>query len=316
MLPIALTPGDPLGIGPEVTLRALSDCDVIAEPVVLVGDWAALDRANHQLDALLPLTPVDRFTPSSQGIAVYDPGATPGLPVEAGSIQAAVRAIQSDQAAALVTGPIHKQKLAEQGFAFAGHTGYLGHLCGVANPVMAFVGGTIRVALVTTHVPLRQVAEHISLERVLHTLVVCDRALRTDLGLSNPRLLVCGLNPHAGDGGLLGHEEREVIGPACDNARALGIRAEGPMGAEEAFYQAQQGQGELVVAMYHDQGLAPLKRIDFGQCVNWTLGLPIVRTSVDHGTAYNLAGTGRARASSMSHALRLAWNLVRQRTCP
>jgi 4-hydroxythreonine-4-phosphate dehydrogenase len=218
----------------------------------------------------------------------------------------ATQACLDGRADALVTGPIHKARLHAAGFEYPGHTDFLGHLCGVENPVMGFVGGSLRVCLVTVHLPLSQVAQAITASRVLYTLQVANQALKDSLGIERPRLLVCGLNPHAGDQGLLGREEIEQIQPACAHAQAMGLRVEGPVSAEAAFRMMLAGQADMVVAMYHDQGLAPLKLVDFGRSVNWTMGLPIVRTSVDHGTADNIAGQGIADPSSMLAAIELA----------
>ncbi|MEZ4323337.1 MAG: 4-hydroxythreonine-4-phosphate dehydrogenase PdxA [Myxococcota bacterium] len=284
---IVVTPGDPSGIGPEVAVRALAEhpCDA-----VLVGDEASirpwLDR--HRLD-----------------LEVVEPT---GLePIEVRALRWAVDACLEGRAGAMVTGPIHKARLAAQGFTWPGHTGFLGHLCGVPEPVMAFVGGRVRVALVTVHLPLRAVPDALSIEAVVHTLRVANHAL-TQLGIQKPVLAVCGLNPHAGDEGLLGREELDIIGPAIERARAFHIDAHGPMSAEKAFLPATQA--DMIVAMYHDQGLVPLKALDFGKTVNWTLGLPIIRTSVDHGTAYDLVGTGRADPRSMKAAIAWAERLM------
>lgn len=298
--PLVVTPGDPRGIGPEVAVRALRalGCDA-----VLVGepDAVAAFGVHRRVETIVP----------GEGLRVLDPGGDPAEPVEVRALRVAVAACRQGRARALVTGPIHKARLAARGFRHPGHTEFLAELCGVADPVMAFVGGSVRVALVTVHLPLRAVADAVTRPRVLHTLRLADQALRTQLGLARPRLLVCGLNPHAGDGGVLGTEEIEVIGPAVADARAEGIDATGPVSAETAF--GQPGAADMVVAMYHDQGLVPLKRVDFGRSVNWTLGLPIVRTSVDHGTADELVGTGRARPDSMIAAIELALALTAPR---
>jgi len=271
---------------------------------VLIGDVAALRRADRSVRE------VGSFAEAAEmgGLVAMEP--PPGdEPVEVRALRFSVAACLDGRGRALVTGPIHKARLAARGFVHHGHTEFLGELCGVEHPVMAFVGGGVRVALVTVHIPLSAVPAAVTFDAVLHTLRTADRALRTQLGLAAPRLAVCGLNPHAGDGGVLGREELEVIGPACDAARAEGIDARGPVSAETAFLDP--ASSDLVVAMYHDQGLVPLKRVDFGRSVNWTLGLPIVRTSVDHGTADDLVGTGRARSDSMEAALRLALDLTR-----
>jgi 4-hydroxythreonine-4-phosphate dehydrogenase len=304
---LVLTPG--MGIGPEVTLRALA-ADGWGD-VVLVGRRAALDAANVALG--LPLAPVAAVdADAGGGIPVLDPGDT-REPAEVAAIRLAAEACLSGRASALVTGPIHKARLVERGFAFRGHTDFLGALCGVEREVMAFIGGELRVALVTTHIPLMAVGDALDRADIARATRVAARALRDDLGLPAPRVAVCGLNPHAGEGGLLGREELDIIGPACDDLRAEGLAVAGPVSAETAFLQARLGEVDLIVAMYHDQGLAPLKAVDFGRSVNWTLGLPIVRTSVDHGTADALVGTGRADPASMRAALGLAREIAARR---
>jgi 4-hydroxythreonine-4-phosphate dehydrogenase len=293
---IVVTPGDPAGIGPEVTAKALAarppDEAVTVIGAASVADW--LER--YEVD--VPLV-----VPSSAHEAV-----------EVAAIREAVRRCLAGEARALVTGPIHKARLAGQGFRFPGHTDFLGELCGVPRPVMAFVGGRVRVALVTVHLPLREVAAALTEERVVDTVRVAHRALVHQLGLHEPKLLVCGLNPHAGDEGLLGREDLDVVAPAVERCRAEGIDAVGPVSAETAFRQALNGDGDMVVATYHDQGLAPLKALEAlagTGSVNWTLGLPIVRTSVDHGTADDIAGLGVADARSMMAAIDLAQQLAR-----
>ncbi len=311
-LPLVITPGDRLGIGPEVTAEALLEWHT---SVIVIGDAHAFGRAADAVGLAWHLG-------GGVGIMVIDPG-DELEPVEVAAVRAAVEICRSGRGRALVTGPIHKARLAARGFPYPGHTDFLGHLCGVENPVMAFVGGAVRVALVTVHLPLREVADAVTTERVLHTIRTADGALRGQLGLSTPRLAVCGLNPHAGDGGLLGHEDASVIAPAVAAAHAIGIEARGPVSSESAFRMAVAGTVDLVVAMYHDQGLAPLKSLDVrrgphagtdgppvSSSVNWTLGLPIVRTSVDHGTADDIAGQGLADPSSMRAALALAHQLA------
>ncbi len=289
MRPLVLTPGCPLGIGPEVAARALAEVDV--GPVLVLGD----------IDAFRASSGVESSRVTMRGPALSRPA------VEWAALEEAVGLCLRGEARGLVTGPIHKARLAARGFAFHGHTDFLGALAGVDAPVMAFVGGGLRVALVTVHEPLARVPGLVTTERVLATLRVVQRDMRAFLGIASPRLAVCGLNPHAGEGGLLGREEIEQIGPAVVAARAEGIDARGPVSAEEAFMHPETS--DLVLAMYHDQGLVALKRVDFGRTVNWTMGLPFVRTSVDHGTADALVGTGLARADSMVAALRLAHQL-------
>jgi 4-hydroxythreonine-4-phosphate dehydrogenase len=300
--PLLLTPGDPAGIGPEVAAKALLAWR--GRPVALVGDAAAVEAWATRVG--LPVRRADHL--GEGGIVVVEP---PGdEPVEVRALRWAVARCLAGEAAGLVTGPIHKARLAARGFHHAGHTDFLGELCGVPDPVMAFVGGKLRVALVTVHLPLAHVPEAVTTPRVLHTIRLAADALVRQLRLPRPRVLVCGLNPHAGDDGLLGTEDRDVVAPAVAAARADGIDAVGPISAEAAFRAAMAGDGDLVVAMYHDQGLAPLKAVDFGRSVNWTLGLPIVRTSVDHGTADDIAGKGLADPSSMLAALALADELA------
>ena len=326
MRPLIVTPGDPRGIGPEVTAKALAQRRDV--PVVVVGDHAAFAA-----QAVISGLPCERVSSIDRALArlateavggesacpvlgdavqVVDPG-DDAEPVEVAAIRLATAACLQGRAAGLVTGPIHKARLVARGFAYKGHTDFLGHLCGTPDPVMAFTGGSLMVALVTVHVPIRAVSDALTTAKVLHVVRAADHALRTDLGLVRPRLAVCGLNPHAGEDGLLGTEDAAVVAPAVEAARALGIEAFGPVSAETAFRMAASGRADLVVAMYHDQGLAPLKLVEFGRSVNWTLGLPIVRTSVDHGTADDIAGKGIADPSSMLAALDLARRLTTAR---
>jgi 4-hydroxythreonine-4-phosphate dehydrogenase len=309
--PLVATPGDPAGIGPEVTIRALATWPRRGHRrVVVLGAARPVREAARAIGwSIAEAGTLDEALDDPRDVVLVEP--TGDEPVEVAAIRGAVGACLAGRAGALVTGPIHKARLAARGFPFPDHTSFLGALCGVPEPVMAFVGGSLRVALVTVHLPLAAVPAAITRERVAHTIRVADAALRGPLGLATPRLLVCGLNPHAGDAGLLGHEEQDAIGPAVAEARANGLDARGPMSAEAAFLGATRGEGDLVVAMYHDQGLAPLKAVDFGRSVNWTLGLPFVRTSVDHGTADDLVGTGRADPASFTAALDLADRLAR-----
>lgn len=310
MKPLILTPGDPAGIGPEIALKAISRRVPSTRPVVLAGSLEALQRARPWAPGAPALRPIGSLAQADGPGCVWDPGDAVE-PVEVAAIRGAVGACLDGTAAGLVTGPIHKARLSARGFAYPGHTDFLGRLCGVERPVMAFVGGQIRVALVTVHLPLRAVADAITAEGVAHTVRTAHDALVRWEGLADPRLVVCGLNPHAGDGGLLGHEEQAIIGPAVEGCVADGLRVVGPISAEAAFRQAADGEADLVVAMYHDQGLAPLKLVDFGKSVNWTLGLPMLRTSVDHGTADDIAGQGIADPQSLEAALGLAERIAR-----
>ncbi|MEL6342586.1 MAG: 4-hydroxythreonine-4-phosphate dehydrogenase PdxA [Myxococcota bacterium] len=296
--PIVITHG--MGIGPEITRAALAQ-QPPSRPVVLMG------RSLSGVPAIASLSDVP-----TRGVVQMTPSDAEE-PVEVAAIRAAAAACLAGDAVAMVTGPIHKKKLANQGFTFMGHTDFLGELCGVDEPVMAFVGGELKVALVTTHMPLMAVGRALTVERIRRVVRLAHQALARDLGMAAPRLAVCGLNPHAGEDGLLGCEELEIIGPACDAIRADGLPIRGPVSAETAFLEARLGRVDLIVAMYHDQGLAPLKLVDFGRSVNWTLGLPIIRTSVDHGTADHLVGTGEADPASMMAAVRLAMQVADRR---
>lgn len=309
-LPIVVTPGDPLGIGPEVVGRVLSL--PTPAPVVVIGAADPVRRWSSR-----PLVALDRVEDGRElpdgAIGVVDPGDEDRDPVEVRSIRLGVDACLRGAARALVTGAIHKAKLAARGFAHPGHTEFVAMLCGVERPVMAFVGGPVRVSLATVHLPVRDVAARLSTELVLHTIRASAAALAGPLGLGPPnaRIAVCGLNPHAGDGGLLGHEDGDIVAPAVRAAVAEGIDAYGPISAEAAFRAVVRGEAAWVVAMYHDQGLAPLKALewaapDTARSVNWTLGLPIVRVGVDHGTAYDIAGKGIADLGSARAALAFA----------
>jgi len=213
----------------------------------------------------------------------------------------------------MVTAPVHKGVINDAGVPFTGHTEYLAQATGARCPVMMLVGGGLRVALATTHLPLAAVSAAITSERLAGVLTVLAADLRTKFGIATPRILVCGLNPHAGEGGHLGREERDVIEPTLLRLRAAGLQLTGPVPADTAFLPERLAGHDAVLAMYHDQGLPVLKRAAFGAGVNVTLGLPIVRTSVDHGTALDLAGTGRGDPGSLLAAAQLAVELGRRR---
>ena len=290
MKPLVITPGDSRGIGPEVVAKALA-CTEVSRPIVIMGDAAAMQSAADRWGALPP------------DVELLDTTGHREFP-EVVAIRQATEWCQSGRAAALMTGPINKEKLVRDGFQFTGHTDFLGHLCGVESPVMAFVGKRLNVSLVTVHCALKEVPGRLNTEQIVHVLKETRRAFGRYGENASPTLLVCGLNPHAGDGGVLGREELELIGPAI---QASGLQdAVGPISAEAAFTRAMKKAGQVVVAMYHDQGLAPLKAVEFGQCVNWTIGLPIIRTSVDHGTAYDLFGKGQADPGSAIAAIKWA----------
>ncbi len=319
---ILVTSGEPAGIGPDLCL-ALAERDwpcrllIAADPEVM-----AARRAELGLKVDLETVTVEAARPHRRGrLQILAHRAA--VPVVAGRLDAAnagyvldllrsaVAGCQSGRFAAMVTAPVQKSVINDGGVPFTGHTEFLAELTGAARPVMLLVAGKLRVALATTHLPLRAVADAITERDLLATLRVLATGLRERFGLVRPRILVLGLNPHAGESGHLGREEIEIIGPAIARAAAEGIAARGPLPADTAFTPRQLTDADAVLAMYHDQGLPVLKYAGFGHAVNVTLGLPIVRTSVDHGTALDLAGTGRADPGSLIAALELALACVR-----
>jgi 4-hydroxythreonine-4-phosphate dehydrogenase len=324
---IAVTMGDPCGIGPEIIVKALAWPEVraVCRPLVL-GDEGALRRALTITGA--PLTIMTCEKPPTDVppdcLPVFPLSTLPlkemmfGAPtVASGSAMAdyivqAARLCLSGEVAAMATAPINKEALNRAGIHHPGHTELLGELTGTTDFVMMLAGDKLRVALVTIHEALADVPRLVTTEKILATIRIThydlDRYFR-----KNPRIAVLALNPHCGEGGMFGREETEIIAPAIALARAEGIDVSGPYSADTLFHFAVQGEYDAVVCMYHDQGLIPLKLLHFDDGVNVTLGLPIIRTSVDHGTAYNLAGTGRASDASMAAAIRMAAEMARVR---
>jgi 4-hydroxythreonine-4-phosphate dehydrogenase len=323
---VAITMGEPAGVGPEVIARGLADPRLreACDPVVL-GHTELLDRAARAQrldvrfsDAAGPRRGGDAI-PVLHGRLFEAAVVTPGKPVgETGRavirwIEEAVRLALAGSVAAIATGPIDKAVLHREGFGFPGHTEFLGSLCGVARPVMMLASPRLRVVLATIHARLAEVPARLAEADLPGLIRITHQALRRDFGIPSPRLAVAALNPHGGESGLFGDEEGRLIRPAVEAARAEGIGVEGPLPADTLFFHAIGGAYDAVVCMYHDQGLIPLKMDGFMEAVNVTLGLPIVRTSVDHGTAYDLAGTGRADPSSLVQAVRMAAALAAQR---
>jgi len=319
---IAVTMGDPAGVGPEVIVRALANPEIsgLCRSLVL-GDPAAMDRA-------LTITgePLSLELAAGRGVPVDLPDGVIylrslsdlsdadiefGRPSrEAGDavfryIKEAVSLCLAGEASAMATAPISKEALNRAGHKYPGHTELLAELTGAGDFVMMLAGDRLRVSLVTIHEALAAVPGLVTFDRVLSTIRITNRDINRYFK-KNPRLAVLALNPHCGEGGLFGKEEECVIKPAVDAARKEGIDAVGPLSADTLFHFAANGEYDAVVCMYHDQGLIPLKLLHFDDGVNVTLGLPIIRTSVDHGTAYNLAGTGTASAASMIAAIRMA----------
>jgi len=302
---IAVTLGDPAGVGPEIVARLCSDPATRERAeLVVVGQRGLLDRGAAACGLPAPKVELKETGPAL-AVALGRPGADSGR-LAGAFVEEALRLVQAGRALALATAPLSKEALAAAGYPDTGHTTLLARLTRTPRPVMMLAGDKLKVVLVTIHKALREVPGLLTREGVAHTARVTDAALRRYWGLAAPRLAVCGLNPHAGEGGLFGDEEARIIAPAVAALKAAGVAAEGPLPSDTVFWRAVQGQFDAVVCMYHDQGLIPLKLLHFEDAVNVTLGLPVIRTSVDHGTAYDLAGTGKANPASMIAAVKLA----------
>lgn len=329
---IAITCGEPAGIGPEIAIRAAWALRADVRPV-LIGDAAMLAILAGEIDpairtaatsvqavrhAGLPDFPPHLLTVIDSPVAAW---VTPGvLDPKNGMhvLQLLDIAIEGTQAGwfdAIVTAPLQKSTINDAGVAFTGHTEYLAQKTGTAQVVMMLAGGDLRVALATTHLPLKEVPAAISFDGLSRTLAILHDDLRDKFGIAAPRILVTGLNPHAGEGGYLGREEIEVITPVLQAAQRQGMQVRGPYPADTLFQPKYLKDADCVLAMYHDQGLPVLKHASFGRGVNITLGLPLIRTSVDHGTALDLAarGIGHADAGSMQEALKVAAHMVAAR---
>ena len=293
---IALTSGEPAGIGPELCVRVARA--VRAAELVVIGDRSLLGGAPR-----IEHVPLAR--PATPG--KLDPG---NARYVLAILERAIRGCMQGEFAAMVTAPVQKSVINDAGIAFTGHTEYLAEHAGAEHVVMMLAGGGLRVALATTHLPLAEVSRAITALSLGKTLQVLDADLRRRFRIARPRILVAGLNPHGGESGHLGHEDMEIIAPAIAAARQAGIDASGPLPADTLFVPERLQDADAVLAMYHDQGLPVLKYASFGRGVNITLGLPFVRTSVDHGTALELAGTGRADDGSLREALELAIELA------
>ena len=323
--PLALTLGDPAGIGPDITLLAfaarngeaippfvlLGDADVLAAraealglSVPIVSVATAREAADRFAEAL-PVLPIDVAAPVTAGRP--DIAAMPAVKQ---SIERAVDLVRKGEARAVVTNPVSKSLLYQAGFTFPGHTEYLADLAGgdagPPLPVMMLVAGPFKVVPITIHIPLKDVPHALTRELILETIKITNEDLRRFFGYVRPRLAVSGLNPHAGEDGSLGTEEIDIIAPAIAAARAEGIDVTGPYPADTLFHAAARERYDAALCMYHDQALVPFKTLAFEEGVNVTLGLPFVRTSPDHGTAFDIAGTGQANPRSLIEALRLA----------
>jgi len=296
-LPILITIGEPSGIGPEIALAAFDELGgrIGDHPLKLVGDATVF--ATHQTS----LIATDAKVNATQGKP--DPKNAAAV-IEA--IELAVKACLAGEAAAMVTAPIHKAVLKEAGFPYPGHTEFLGFLTGAPRAVMMLASEKLRVVPLTIHTPLAQVPGAISGDAILETAEIILRSLTRDFGIAEPRLAVAGLNPHAGEDGMLGMEEKNLIGPAVQLLKARGHRVTGPLSADTLFHDEARKNYDAVLTMYHDQGLIPIKTLSFWDGVNVTLGLPLVRTSPDHGTAFDIAGKGKADHRSMIAAIHMA----------
>lgn len=323
---IAITMGDPAGIGPEIIIKALSDDTIRGMARFLIfGDANIIHREAKSLDFKIPLIPIPgvaeaAFPPNAVEIinlTTLNPSFEYGRPT-AVSGDAAFRYIKNaalsaikGEVDAVVTAPISKEALKMAGHRYPGHTEILAELCNINDYVMMLAGPHLRVVLCTIHVQYTQVPALLSKDLIFKTIRITHESLTKYLG-KKPRITVASLNPHAGEGGMFGNEEVKFIKPAVQEASSKGMNVSGPYPADTLFYQASKGDYDVVVCMYHDQGLIPLKLLDFETGVNVTLGLPIIRTSVDHGTAFGIAGKGVANPSSMIEAIRMAVEIAKR----
>ena len=324
---IGITMGDPTGIGPEIIVKALSmeePCQA-CRPIVF-GDKQVLLEAIRREGVPVRIKVIDKIPEGG-----YQPGEIflfPSSRLEANSlsfgkpdrkcgeamvgyVKEAVRWLKRAKIDAITTCPINKQAMNKAGHPFSGHTELLAHLTQVSSVAMMFLGSKWKVVLVTTHLPLKEVSKWITRDRILTTIRLTGEGLRRYFGVSQPRLAILGLNPHCGEEGLLGEEEKDEIIPAIEEAKTLGIKVEGPFPADSFFDISNLRNFDAVIAMYHDQGLIPIKIFDFKESVNFTLGLPFVRTSVGHGTGYDIAGKGLADPANLIKAVVTAANLLK-----
>lgn len=335
MKPLAVSMGDPAGIGPELAVCAWAERRDLP-PFFFVGDGGALVRAAQRIGVEPPklrvVASAAEIAPNDESLAVFDtPLAveeTPGEPdpVSADTIIACIErgvaAVREGAASGLVTLPIAKAVLHTTDFGFPGHTEFIAHLTkddpwsGARGPVMMLSGPSLKVALATIHIPLSRVPDELTRERIMQVGRVLGEALTRDFGIAKPRIALCGLNPHAGERGNIGLEEIEIIDPAAAALRAEGWDVSDARSADALFSENARKKYDAVIALYHDQGLIPIKTLHFWDAVNVTLGLPIIRTSPDHGTGFDIAGKGLARADSFRAALKLAWEMAERRARP
>jgi len=314
---IAVTLGDPAGVGVEVTLKALQDRELQQSARWLILGDAATLRAGERVTGV-------RLNDLGPNVAFKDCGQLEATAeIEFGALRAeygkaaaayvreATLMCLNGKADAMVTAPLNKEAVTLSGMHFTGHTEYIAELCGAKNSRMLLAGRKLSVVHVSTHTSLRN-ACNLDVDRIIHTIELGNEAMKL-LGIAQPRIAVCGLNPHAGEHGLFGSEDAEFIVPAVEACRARGIQCEGPVAPDTIFFRAANGSHDLIVAMYHDQGHIPMKLLDFEATVNMSLGIPIIRTSVDHGTAFDIAGSNIAGQANMQAAMRMAMTMATHR---
>lgn len=324
---IVITAGEPAGIGLDICVK-LAHCALPAQ-ITLLADRETLASRALQMGIAITLHTAHPDQPSHRGNGeLYIDHFANIAPVTAGHLDPnnspvvlsmldhALAGCQSGRFDAMVTAPVHKGVINDAGIAFSGHTEYLAERCNVPTVVMMLVGGGMRVALVTTHLPLMQVSPAITRAHLTQVIRILHQDLKTKFGIHNPRIVVAGLNPHAGEGGYLGREEIETIDPVLEQLRQQGMQLVGALPADTMFSTKNMAETHAFLAMYHDQGLPVLKHASFGEGVNVTLGLPIIRTSVDHGTALEIAGSGTAEVGSLLHAIELAIEMTQKTTTP
>ncbi len=333
--PLALTLGEPAGIGPDITLAVWTRRNELAlPPFYLAGDRRFLDGRAARLGLKIPtasVSPAEAVDAFAAALPVVDTGvaatAQPGKPDDSSaaaaiaSIRHAVDDVRAGRASAVVTNPIAKSVLYRAGFRHPGHTEYLAELASdgggpAPRPVMMLWSPTLAVIPVTIHLPLREAIERLTTLDIVETCIIAANELKRRFGIANPRIAISGLNPHAGEDGSLGREDSEIVAPAVAELKATGIDARGPLPADTMFHEAARKTYDCAVCMYHDQALIPIKTLAFDDAVNVTLGLPFIRTSPDHGTAFDIAGSGRANPSSLVAALRLAARMATKSPAP
>jgi 4-phospho-D-threonate 3-dehydrogenase / 4-phospho-D-erythronate 3-dehydrogenase len=312
---VVVSLGDPAGVGGEVTLKALQDIAIRnSAHWILVGDQALIDAAERTTGVKLADLGIElrdmQTMPATQAVRPGELRAEYGRAAAAYVHEATLMCL-SGEADAMVTAPLNKEAVTMSGMKFSGHTEYIAEICGADDSRMLLAGVKFSVVHVSTHVSLREACK-LDTERIIRTIVLGNDAMKLR-GFERPRIAVCGLNPHAGEHGLFGTEDEEFIRPAVEVCRAMGINCEGPVAADTIFFKAAAGSHDLVVAMYHDQGHIPMKLLDFEATVNTSLGIPIIRTSVDHGTAFDIAGKNIASDSNMRAAMKMAVTMAERR---